>query len=48
LGPAFGKTFENVDGLIDLLEKIIGIEPPITISASLKDDPGFPGKCKDE
>jgi hypothetical protein len=36
------ETFENVDGLIDLFKKVVGIEVPIAISASLEDDPGFP------
>jgi len=47
LGPALSKAFKNVDGFINLLEKIIGIEPPIAIFASLEDDPGFPGGYKD-
>jgi hypothetical protein len=43
LSIALSKAFENVDGLINLLKKIVGVEPPITIFASLEDDPGFPG-----
>jgi hypothetical protein len=46
LSPAFGKAFENVDGLIDLLEEVIGAEPPIAIFTGLEDDPGFPGGYK--
>jgi hypothetical protein len=48
LGPALGETLENVDGVINLSEHVVGIEVPITISASLEDDPGFPasGECK--
>jgi dihydroxyacetone kinase DhaKLM complex PTS-EIIA-like component DhaM len=48
LGHAVGETFEDVDGVVDLLKKIVGVEVSIAISAGLEDDPGFPGKCKDE
>jgi len=47
LSPAFGETFKYVDGLINLSEKIISIEVPITIFASLEDNLGFSGECKD-
>jgi hypothetical protein len=47
LSPALGETFENVDGLIDLFEKVVGVEPPITISASLENDLGFPDGYED-
>jgi hypothetical protein len=30
-----------------LSEKIFGVEPPVAISASLEDDPGFPGGYED-
>jgi hypothetical protein len=46
LSPAFCEAFENVDGLIDLLEKIVRVEEPIAIFARLEDDPGFPDRCE--
>jgi hypothetical protein len=48
LSPALGEAFKNVDGLIDLLEKVIGVEPPIAISASLENDSGFPDGYEDQ
>jgi hypothetical protein len=47
LSPALGETFENVDGLIDLFVKVVCIEPPIAIFASLENDPGFPDGYED-
>ena len=41
LGPAIDKTFKDVNGLIDLLKKIVDIKVSILISASFKDDLGF-------
>jgi hypothetical protein len=46
LSPPLGEAFENVDGLINLLEEVVGIEVPIVISACLENDPGFPGECE--
>ena len=37
-----GETLKNVNGLINLCEKIGGIEVPIAIFAGLQNDPGFP------
>jgi hypothetical protein len=42
LSPAFGETFKDVDGIIDLSEKVIHIEVAIAIFASLEEDLGFP------
>ena len=42
LGPALGEALKNVDCLIDLSEKIIGIKETIAIFSCLEDDPGFP------
>jgi hypothetical protein len=41
LGPALCETLENVDGVIDLSEEVVGFEPSVAISASLEDDPSF-------
>ena len=46
LGPAFGEALKNVDRLVDLPEKIVGIEKSIAIFARLEDDPGFPDGYK--
>jgi len=46
LGPALGEAFKDVDGLIDLLQKIVGIKVPIAVFSRLKDDPGFPDGCE--
>ncbi len=46
LGPALGEAFKDVDGLIDLLQKIVGVEVPIAVFARLEDDPGFPDGCE--
>ena len=46
-GPALSETLENVDGLINLLKKIVSIEVPIAILPSIEDDLGFPWNCKD-
>jgi len=47
LGPALGAAFEDVDGVIDLPEKIFGVEESITIFARLEDNSGFPGVYED-
>lgn len=47
LSLALGEAFENVDGVIDLSEKVVRVEIPVTISASFEDDSGFPGESKD-
>jgi hypothetical protein len=41
LSPALGEAFKDIDGLIDLPEKIIGIEVSIAILAHLEDNLGF-------
>jgi hypothetical protein len=46
LSPALGKTLKDVDGLIDLCEKIVHIEVTITVFARLEDNPGFPNGCE--
>jgi hypothetical protein len=46
LSLALDEAFKNVNGIIDLFEKIISVEVPIAVFASLKDDPGFPSGCK--
>jgi hypothetical protein len=43
LSPAFGETFKDVDGIIDLSEKVVRVEVAISIFAGLEEDPGFPG-----
>jgi hypothetical protein len=43
---ALGAAFENVDGVVDLLEEIVGIEVSIAIFARLEDDSGFPDGCE--
>jgi hypothetical protein len=46
LGPAFGATFKDVNGLVDLFEKVLRLEVPVAIFACLEYDPGFPGECE--
>jgi hypothetical protein len=46
LGPALGEAFKDIDGLIDLLEKIVGIKESIAIFARFEDDPGFSDGCE--
>src|SRR5258708_5770411 len=43
----FGESFEDVDGIIDLVEKVVCIEEPIAILAHLEDNPGFPCECEE-
>jgi hypothetical protein len=45
---ALGEAFKHINGLVDLSEKIIGIEVPIMIFASLEDNLGLPGGCEYE
>jgi hypothetical protein len=47
LGPAIGETFKNVNGLVDLSEKIVRVEITIAVFARLKYNSGFPGGCED-
>ena len=47
LSPALTKSFKNVDGPIDLSEKIVSVKVSIAILASLEDNPGFSGECND-
>ena len=47
LSPSFGETFEYVNCLIDLSEKVVRIKPPIAVFSSLEDNPGLPGECED-
>jgi hypothetical protein len=42
LEVTFGQAFENVDGRVDLREEIFGIEVPVVVLASFKDNPSFP------
>ena len=46
LGPALGVAFENVNGVVNLLEEIVGVEVSIAIFARLEDDSGFPDGCE--
>jgi len=48
LGPALGEAFKDIDGIVDLSEKIVGVEVPIAIFAGLEDNPGLPGECEYE
>jgi hypothetical protein len=48
LSPPLGEAFEDVDGIVNLFEKIVSIEVPITIFSSLEYNPGFPGGCEYE
>ena len=43
---ALGAAFENVDGVVDLLEEIVGVKVSIAIFAHLEDDSGFPDGCE--
>ena len=45
MSPAIGEAFENVDGVINLLEKVVSVKEPIMILACLENDPGFTGRC---
>ena len=47
LSIALGEAFENVDGIIDLSEKVLCAKVTIAIFARLEDDSGFPDECKD-
>jgi len=44
LSLILGETLKNIDGIVDLSEKIVGVKVPVMISASLEDDLGFPGE----
>jgi hypothetical protein len=46
LSIALGEAFEDVDGMVDLSEKIVCVEVPIAVFARLEDDSGFPGGCE--
>jgi hypothetical protein len=46
LSSALCETFENVDCMINLSEKVVSIEESITIFAHLEHDPSFPGGCE--
>jgi len=45
LGIALGEAFKDVDGVVDLSEKVVRIEKTVTVFACLEDNPGFPGWC---
>jgi hypothetical protein len=47
LSIALGEAFENVDGMINLSEKVLRAEVTIAVFARLEDDPGLPDECKD-
>jgi hypothetical protein len=48
LSPALGKAFKNVDRLIDLLKKVVGVEISVAIFSSLEDDSGFSNGYENE
>jgi len=47
LGTALAASFKDVDGVIDLHEKVVRIEVPVIIFARLEDNSSFPGGCQD-
>ncbi len=46
LSLAFGETLKDVDGIIDLCEKIVTSEIPIAILFCLEYEPSFPCGCE--